>query len=93
MNTNDDFWYDENCPCNGCPSEAACGNAPLPAGLVGELRIPNAACTVKKQACEDFLHYASTGVKRHRDRHPSFALYHKLFPGILSEEGDPEDAE
>lgn len=24
MNHNDDFWYDENCPCNGCPSEGAC---------------------------------------------------------------------
>ena len=21
---NNDFWYDENCPCNGCPSEGAC---------------------------------------------------------------------
>lgn len=21
---NDDFWYDENCPCNGCPSEGTC---------------------------------------------------------------------
>ncbi len=24
MNTNDDFWYDENCPCNGCPFEGLC---------------------------------------------------------------------
>lgn len=21
---NAEFWYDENCPCNGCPSEGAC---------------------------------------------------------------------
>ena len=73
MNNNDDFLYDENCPCNGCPSEGA--------------------CTVKKQACEDFLYYVTRGKKRHRDRHPSFALYHKLFPGIFSEEDYLEDVE
>lgn len=56
---NDDFWYDENCPCNGCPSEGA--------------------CTLEKQACEDFLHYAGTGVKRCTSREPSAALYQKLF--------------
>ncbi|MBU2862017.1 MAG: hypothetical protein ACYDCX_12140 [Acidithiobacillus sp.] len=72
MNTNDDFWYDENCPCNGCPSEGA--------------------CTVEKLACEDFRHYMETGERWDVDRWPSAALYHELFPDILSEEGDPEDA-
>lgn len=59
MNNNDDFWYDENCPCNGCPSEGA--------------------CTLEKLACEDFLHYAGTGVKTCTSRDPSAALYRKLF--------------
>jgi hypothetical protein len=56
---NNDFWYDENCPCNGCPSEGA--------------------CMLEKLACEDFLHYAGTGVKRRTSRIPSAALYRKLF--------------
>ena len=36
-------------------------------------------CTLEKQACEDFLHYAGTGVKRWMSRNPSTALYQKLF--------------
>ncbi|MBU2833028.1 hypothetical protein [Acidithiobacillus ferriphilus] len=39
---------------------AACGNAPLPAGLVGELRIPNASIIQEK----DGVNYMRSGSKR-----------------------------
>ena len=40
-------------------------------------------CAVGKLACEDFVHYVSTGEKRDQCREPKAALYRKLFPTFV----------
>lgn len=37
-------------------------------------------CALGKLACEDFVHFVSTGENQDQVREPSAELYHELFP-------------